>query len=117
MVQKIEKYIKFHVLGTFWWYLDRYFGKFSKKNDFSSNWTTEILIPLKFDEIKNHGTLWCKTTLKFKYFVKKIELLTKYRELLANFMKKWQTITMNHLKKIEMPYGNKNKRSKIQLNI
>ena len=53
MVQKIEKYIKLHVLGDFG---DIWFGisEDIQKIDFSSNWT-EILIPWKFDVIKKLG--------------------------------------------------------------
>jgi len=47
LVQKIEKYIKLHVLGDFG---DIWFGisEDIQKIDFSSSWT-EILIPWKFD--------------------------------------------------------------------
>ena len=53
MVQEIEKYIKLHVLGDFG---DIWFGisEDIQKIDFSSSWT-EILIPWKFDVIKNWG--------------------------------------------------------------
>ena len=53
MVQKIEKYIKLHVLGDFG---DIWFGisEDIQKIDFSGN-CTEIPIPWKFDVIKNWG--------------------------------------------------------------
>ena len=56
MVQKIEKYIKLHVLGDFG---DIWFGisEDIQKIDFSSSWT-EILIPWKFDVKKKLGLVF-----------------------------------------------------------